>query len=204
MAKQQKNDAAPKGSGRAAKAPKVAEGRQEDDSASFVLPDGICFPQSKVRSEHTRNWFRFVNFLALDRADRAPDEKTQLMFGKKYKVDEDTLTRWKGLDETRKAVAVMMRDVMSFYQTPRVLRALLAKAVASGDHKRAELWLKYAAGFIPKSAVETPPSDDGDELDDAHASQFGAALANLGLATLQAETVRRTKEFQDAKEAEGQ
>lgn len=134
----------------------------------------------------------FIDWLAQPEGLRQP--ASQKAFADKYKVDEDTLTRWKQrpnfwtLHENR--VRAQWRE-----KTGLAVNALFANLLRKGSAKEFMAFVQYINLFNPKIVVENP--DDFKEYDPAQLEEMAKAMRNAGLAGVTAEHQKMAEVFND-------
>lgn len=94
----------------------------------------------------------FILWSALPENDRIHiGIEQQKDFAEYYKVGQDTLSRWKSLEEYRKRVRYL-RDQWAFNRTGTVIASIYRSAV-KGNDKSQKLWMQLFENFTEKTEV---------------------------------------------------
>lgn len=108
---------------------------------------------AKHAKELTDEQIRFVRWLALPKAERAP--KTQRELAKDFGIDEATLSDWKHIPGFRDAVRDLAREYVKD-DVPEVLATIRKKAI-EGSQYHTNLFLAMA-GMAPDVTAGNPPA----------------------------------------------
>jgi hypothetical protein len=101
---------------------------------------------------------RYAAYLSMALEERVAVFKvpkgTDQDFATKYKINRDTLVRWKGMPELW-AIRDKHLVALRAYTGP-IMRALARKAMQRGDAYEVETWMRLVEGYTPKqkSSVE--------------------------------------------------
>jgi hypothetical protein len=155
-----------------------------DNSNTELDLDGLHKPST---------YLMFCDWIAQPEGMRNPIN--QKAFAQMYKVDEDTLTKWK---QRKGFWAVVDKRVKAQWRekTGLAMQALFTTILRKGSAKEVQLFLQYAVGFNPRIVIEEEVPDL-QKYDPASLATMAEAMKNAGLAGVTEEHKKLEQVFND-------